>query len=82
MGQGEGAVGKVNLVWIRTFTHMYGDGREAHMRVNSDETLRRAIDFKEASGGRSWLSLTRDAEQRKRTLAFFSGGRERRDAKR
>lgn len=44
------------------------------MRVNSDETLRRAAAYRQARGG-SWLSLLRDPEQQRRSREFFSGGR-------
>lgn len=45
------------------------------MRVNSDETLRRAAAFRRANGNRSWLQLSREPGQQRRSRAFFSGGR-------
>jgi hypothetical protein len=44
------------------------------MRVNSDETLRRAIAMREADG-RSWLEILRDPEQQRFSRDFFSGER-------
>lgn len=44
------------------------------MRVNSDETLRRAVQYREERGAKSWLELTRDPEQQRFSREFFSGG--------
>ena len=43
------------------------------MRVNSDETLRRAIALRRESGS-SWLQLSRQARHQRFSRAFFSGG--------
>ncbi|MFV0625016.1 hypothetical protein ACBY01_13540 [Sphingomonas sp. ac-8] len=45
------------------------------MRVNSDETLRRAAAYRSAHAGQSWLELSRRPEQQQRSREFFSGGR-------
>jgi hypothetical protein len=44
------------------------------MRVNSDETLRRAAAYRSAHPGKSWLELSRRPEQQQRSREFFSGG--------
>lgn len=44
------------------------------MRVNSDETLRRAIAYKQSQNDKSWLELSRADEARERSLRFFTGG--------
>jgi hypothetical protein len=43
------------------------------MRVNSDETIRRAIDYRAMRGGKSWLELSREPEAQKRSREFFLG---------
>ncbi len=45
------------------------------MRVNSDETLRRAAAYRKERNA-SWLQLSRDPEQQRRSREFFSGGRD------
>lgn len=44
------------------------------MRVNSDETLRRAIAYKKSQRDKSWLELSRAPGAKERSLRFFTGG--------
>ena len=44
------------------------------MRVNSDETMRRASAYRAAHGNPTWLQLARDSEQKRHSGAFFTGG--------
>lgn len=43
------------------------------MRVNSDETLRRAMELRSRRGVKSWLELTRDGNAQSTSLKFFTG---------
>lgn len=51
------------------------------MRVNSDETIRRAIAYRRSQGNVSWLELSRRPENQQLTREFFSGGVKDRAAK-
>jgi hypothetical protein len=42
------------------------------MRVNSAETIQKAIDYRERSG-KSWLQLIRDPKQQQHSRDSFSG---------
>lgn len=43
------------------------------MRVNSEETLRRAAAFKREHAGKSWLELSRQPRNRELGLRLFAG---------